>query len=120
MKELQLVYGYAQRFAEIGIADALHERFSSPSLALENISLKVVALNDEICRLLLIVVALIPFFSFLLSKLVGSDVKIAIILNGRLDRPILLSNDIEMIIVQAKESHATCKDVITAGSALSA
>ncbi|RWR92503.1 armadillo repeat-containing protein 6 isoform X1 [Cinnamomum micranthum f. kanehirae] len=48
------VYGYARRFAQIGIAaalvDALHEGISSPSLASASIALKAVAVNDEICR----------------------------------------------------------------------
>lgn len=43
------VYGYARRFAQIGIAavlvDALHEGISSPSLASASIALKAVAVN---------------------------------------------------------------------------
>ncbi|KAA8545907.1 hypothetical protein F0562_020642 [Nyssa sinensis] len=48
------VYGYARRFAKIGIAvalvDSLHEGLSSPSLLSASIALKAVAVNDEICR----------------------------------------------------------------------
>lgn len=43
------VYGYARRFAQIGIAavlvDSLHEGISSPSLASASIALKAVAVN---------------------------------------------------------------------------
>ncbi|KAL7002779.1 hypothetical protein U1Q18_003936 [Sarracenia purpurea var. burkii] len=48
------VYGYARRFAKIGIAealvDSLKEGLSSPSLVSAAITLKAVAVNDEICR----------------------------------------------------------------------
>lgn len=48
------VYGYARKFAKIGIAEALveslREGISSPSLVSASIALKAVAVNDEICR----------------------------------------------------------------------
>ncbi|XP_057502527.1 uncharacterized protein LOC130786264 [Actinidia eriantha] len=48
------VYGYARRFAKIGIAealvDSLKEGISSPSLVSATITLKAVAVNEEICR----------------------------------------------------------------------
>uniref|UniRef100_A0A2P2JI90 LRRK2 ARM repeat domain-containing protein n=1 Tax=Rhizophora mucronata TaxID=61149 RepID=A0A2P2JI90_RHIMU len=48
------VYGYARRFAKIGIAgalvDSLHAGLTSPSLVSASIALKAVAVNDEICR----------------------------------------------------------------------
>ncbi|KAH0451989.1 hypothetical protein IEQ34_019288 [Dendrobium chrysotoxum] len=48
------VYGYARRFAKVGIADALvdalHDGLSSSSLVSACIALKAVAVNDEICR----------------------------------------------------------------------
>ncbi|KAM7474918.1 hypothetical protein LguiB_022161 [Lonicera macranthoides] len=48
------VYGYARKFAKIGIAeslvDSLCEGLSSPSLVSASIALKSVAINDEICR----------------------------------------------------------------------
>ncbi|MBA0733342.1 hypothetical protein Gogos_017371 [Gossypium gossypioides] len=48
------VYGYARRFAKIGIAKALveslHGGLSSPSLVSASIALKAVAVNDEICK----------------------------------------------------------------------
>ncbi|PPR85478.1 hypothetical protein GOBAR_AA35220 [Gossypium barbadense] len=48
------VYGYARRFAKIGIAKALVESLhggpSSPSLVSASIALKAVAVNDEICK----------------------------------------------------------------------
>ncbi|KAA8538646.1 hypothetical protein F0562_028160 [Nyssa sinensis] len=48
------VFGYARKFAKIGIAealvDALHEGLSSPSLVSVSIALRAVAVNDEICR----------------------------------------------------------------------
>ncbi|KAM7474920.1 hypothetical protein LguiB_022163 [Lonicera macranthoides] len=48
------VYGYARKFAKIGIAeslvDSLREGLSSPSLVSASIALKSVAVNDEICR----------------------------------------------------------------------
>ncbi|KAK2665152.1 hypothetical protein Ddye_003726 [Dipteronia dyeriana] len=47
------VYGYARRFAKIGIARALahslQASISTPSLAAASIALKAVAVNDEIC-----------------------------------------------------------------------
>ncbi|KAK6946150.1 hypothetical protein RJ641_013694 [Dillenia turbinata] len=48
------VYGYARRFAKLGIAGALVESLqgglSSPGLVSASIALKAVAVNDEICR----------------------------------------------------------------------
>ncbi|XP_061978613.1 uncharacterized protein LOC133699399 [Populus nigra] len=48
------VYGYARRFAKIGIARALVESLrsglTSPSLVSASIALKAVAVNDEICK----------------------------------------------------------------------
>lgn len=48
------VFGYARKFAKLGIAealvDSLHEGISSPSLVSATIALKAVAVNDEICR----------------------------------------------------------------------
>uniref|UniRef100_A0A803NPF4 Armadillo repeat-containing protein 6 n=1 Tax=Cannabis sativa TaxID=3483 RepID=A0A803NPF4_CANSA len=48
------VYGYARKFAKIGIAEALvaslQTELSSPSLVSASIALKAVAVNDEICR----------------------------------------------------------------------
>uniref|UniRef100_A0A7N0VD33 LRRK2 ARM repeat domain-containing protein n=1 Tax=Kalanchoe fedtschenkoi TaxID=63787 RepID=A0A7N0VD33_KALFE len=48
------VYGYARRFAKIGIAgalvDLLHEGITSPSLVSASIALKSIAVNDEICK----------------------------------------------------------------------
>ncbi|KDP38234.1 hypothetical protein JCGZ_04877 [Jatropha curcas] len=48
------VYGYARRFAKIGIAGALvqslHGGLTSPSLVSATIALKAVAVNDEICK----------------------------------------------------------------------
>ncbi|PIA46448.1 hypothetical protein AQUCO_01500175v1 [Aquilegia coerulea] len=47
------VYGYARRFAKIGIVEALvsalHEGINSPNLISASIALKAVAVNDEIC-----------------------------------------------------------------------
>ncbi|XP_073027613.1 uncharacterized protein [Primulina eburnea] len=48
------VFGYARKFAKLGIAkllmDSLREGLSSPSLISASIALKAVAVNDEICR----------------------------------------------------------------------
>ncbi|XP_030945093.1 armadillo repeat-containing protein 6 [Quercus lobata] len=48
------VYGYARRFAKIGIAralvDSLHAGLSSPGLVSASIALKAIAVNDEICK----------------------------------------------------------------------
>lgn len=48
------VYGYARKFAEVGIAgvlvDSLHEGFSSPNLFSACIALKAVAVNVSLCR----------------------------------------------------------------------
>ncbi|KAF5201662.1 Armadillo repeat-containing protein [Thalictrum thalictroides] len=47
------VFGYARRFAKIGIVEALvsalHEGINSPNLISASIALKAVAVNDEIC-----------------------------------------------------------------------
>ncbi|XP_042495677.1 armadillo repeat-containing protein 6 [Macadamia integrifolia] len=102
------VYGYARRFADIGIAvtlvDALREGLSSPSLVSASIALKAVAVNDEICRLIAdnggidAVLCCIDdsgeqnnkvvakAFCSLLSKLAGSDAnKTAIVQNRGMD-----------------------------------
>ncbi|KAJ8625087.1 hypothetical protein MRB53_033617 [Persea americana] len=109
------VYGYARRFAQIGIAaalvDALHEGISSPSLASASIALKAVAVNDEICRSIAECggidavlqclddsgeqnnKAVAKACCSLLSKLAGSDAnKSAIVEKGGLDRLITLSS----------------------------
>ncbi|KAL9691428.1 hypothetical protein QQ045_011850 [Rhodiola kirilowii] len=48
------VYGYARRFAKIGITeslvDSIHEGIASPSLVSSSIALKSIAVNDEICK----------------------------------------------------------------------
>ncbi|XP_023511541.1 armadillo repeat-containing protein 6 [Cucurbita pepo subsp. pepo] len=48
------VYGYARRFAKIGIAnalvDSLHGGLNSAGLVSASIALKAVAVNDEICK----------------------------------------------------------------------
>ncbi|KAK4341287.1 hypothetical protein RND71_039788 [Anisodus tanguticus] len=48
------VYGYARRFAKIGIVealvDSLHEGIKAPNLVSASVALKAVAVNDEICR----------------------------------------------------------------------
>nr|GEV33094.1 hypothetical protein [Tanacetum cinerariifolium] len=48
------VFGYARKFAKIGIVDALVESLkdglSSPSLVSATIALKAIAVNDDICR----------------------------------------------------------------------
>lgn len=48
------VYGYARRFAKIGIVealvDSLHEGIKVPSLVSAAVALKAIAVNDEICR----------------------------------------------------------------------
>lgn len=48
------VYGYARRFAKIGVAralvDSLHAGLNSPGLVSASIALKAVAVNDEICK----------------------------------------------------------------------
>ncbi|XXG86548.1 hypothetical protein AAC387_Pa11g1419 [Persea americana] len=109
------VYGYARRFAQIGIAaalvDALHEGISSPSLASVSIALKAVAVNDEICRSIAECggidavlqclddsgeqnnKAVAKACCSLLSKLAGSDAnKSSIVEKGGLDRLITLSS----------------------------
>ncbi|PHU03106.1 hypothetical protein BC332_28357 [Capsicum chinense] len=48
------VYGYARRFAKIGIVealvDSLHVWIKAPSLVSATVALKAIAVNDEICR----------------------------------------------------------------------
>ncbi|XP_027105897.1 uncharacterized protein [Coffea arabica] len=48
------VYGYARRFAKMGIVETLvhtlHEGLSSPCVVSACIALKAVAVNDEVCR----------------------------------------------------------------------
>ncbi|KAI8014341.1 Armadillo repeat-containing protein 6 [Camellia lanceoleosa] len=108
------VYGYARRFAKIGIAEALvdllKEGLSSPSLVSATMTLKAVAVNDEICRSIAAsggVDAVLRCIGdsgeqgnkivaraccSLLSKLAGSDTnKSAIIEKGGMDRIIKLS-----------------------------
>ncbi|XVE93319.1 hypothetical protein REPUB_Repub01dG0181600 [Reevesia pubescens] len=108
------VYGYARRFAKIGIAralvESLHEGLSSPSLVSANIALKAVAVNDEICKSIADsggIDALLKCVDdsgeqcnktvartccSLLSKLAGSDSnKNAIVEKGGMDRLIKLS-----------------------------
>ncbi|GLT55817.1 hypothetical protein SLA2020_289050 [Shorea laevis] len=108
------VYGYARRFAKIGIAralvDSLHARLSSPGLVSASIALKAVAVNDEICKSIAdgggIDVLLkclddgceqdnktvVRTCCSLLSKLAGSDSnKSAIVEKGGMERLIKLS-----------------------------
>ncbi|KAH9656227.1 ARM repeat superfamily protein [Citrus sinensis] len=108
------VYGYARRFAKIGIARALvhslHAGLSSPSLISASIALKAVAVNDEICKSVAEnggIDALLRCIDdsglqgnktvariccSLLSKLAGSDSnKSAIIENGGMDKLIVVS-----------------------------
>ncbi|THG20869.1 hypothetical protein TEA_024089 [Camellia sinensis var. sinensis] len=108
------VYGYARRFAKIGIAEALvdllKEGLSSPCLVSATMTLKAVAVNDEICRSIAAsggVDAVLRCIGdsgeqgnkivaraacSLLSKLAGSDTnKSAIIEKGGMDRIIKLS-----------------------------
>ncbi|XP_058088585.1 uncharacterized protein LOC131235417 [Magnolia sinica] len=109
------VFGYARRFAKIGIAgivvDALREGVNSPCLASASIALKAVAVNDEICKSIAecggidVVLqciddsgaqnnkAVASACCSLLSKLAGSDAnKSAIVQKGGLDRLIKLSS----------------------------
>ncbi|XP_015059111.1 armadillo repeat-containing protein 6 isoform X1 [Solanum pennellii] len=48
------VYGYARRFAKVGIVealvDSLHDGIKAPSLVSASVALKAIAVNDEICR----------------------------------------------------------------------
>ncbi|KAA8536167.1 hypothetical protein F0562_028645 [Nyssa sinensis] len=108
------VYGYARKFAKIGIAealvDALHEGLSSPSLVSASIALRAVAVNDEICRSIADSCGIDAVLQCiddsgeqgnktvaraccsLLSKLAGSDAnKSAIVEKGGMDRLIKLS-----------------------------
>lgn len=108
------VYGYARRFAKIGIARALvhslHSGLSSPSLISASIALKAVAVNDEICKSVAEnggIDALLRCIDdsglqgnktvariccSLLSKLAGSDSnKSAIIEKGGMDKLIVVS-----------------------------
>ncbi|PON49178.1 Beta-catenin [Parasponia andersonii] len=103
------VYGYARKFAKIGIAEALvaslQADLHSPSLVSASIALKAVTVNDEICKSIAenggidAVVRCIDDSSeqgnktvarvccSLLSKLAGSDTnKNAIVEKGGLDR----------------------------------
>ncbi|XP_059653925.1 uncharacterized protein LOC132300733 [Cornus florida] len=108
------VYGYARRFAKIGIAqalvEALHEGLSSPGLVSASIALKAVAVNDEICRSIAenggvdAVLKCIDdsaeqgnktvarAFCSLLSKLAGSDANKNTIVEKGMDRLIKLSS----------------------------
>ncbi|XP_022746473.1 armadillo repeat-containing protein 6 [Durio zibethinus] len=108
------VYGYARKFAKIGIAralvESLHGGLSSPSLVSVSIALKAVAVNDEICKSIADaggIDALLKCVDdsgeqgnktvartccLLLSKLAGSDSnKSAIVEKGGMDRLIKLS-----------------------------
>ncbi|EXC17381.1 Armadillo repeat-containing protein 6 [Morus notabilis] len=108
------VYGYARKFAKIGIVGALvgslQAELSSPSLVSASIALKAVAVNDEICKSIAenggidAVLRCIDESSeqgnktvarvccSLLSKLAGSDAnKNAIVEKRGLDRLIKLS-----------------------------
>ncbi|KAI3753198.1 hypothetical protein L2E82_25244 [Cichorium intybus] len=109
------VYGYARRFAKIGITealvDSLNEGLNSSSLVSITIALKAIAVNDEICRSvaekggidsLLICIdesgiqgnkTVAKSCCSLLSKLAGSDFnKSAIIERKGLNRLITLSS----------------------------
>ncbi|XVF45186.1 hypothetical protein PTKIN_Ptkin02bG0184800 [Pterospermum kingtungense] len=108
------VYGYARRFAKIGIAralvESLHEGLSSSSLVSASIALKAVSVNDEICKSIADAGGIDALLKCvddsgelgnkivartccsLLSKLAGSDSnKSAIVEKGGLDRLIKLS-----------------------------
>ncbi|KAH7865499.1 hypothetical protein Vadar_007458 [Vaccinium darrowii] len=108
------VYGYARRFAKTGIAEvlveSLKEGLSSPSLVSATVTLKAVAVNDEICRSIAEsggVDAVLRCIDdsgeqgnqtvarvccSLLSKLAGSDTnKSAIVQKGGMDRLIKLA-----------------------------
>ncbi|GMJ05607.1 hypothetical protein like AT4G33945 [Hibiscus trionum] len=108
------VYGYARRFAKIGIAralvESLHGGISLPSLVSASIALKAVAVNDEICKSIADAGGIDTLLKCvddsgeqqnktvartccsLLSKLAGSDSnKSAIVEKGGLDRLIKLS-----------------------------
>ncbi|XP_073118550.1 uncharacterized protein [Henckelia pumila] len=108
------VFGYARKFAKLGIAkilvDSLREGLSSPSLISASIALKAVAVNDEICRSIAhdggisVILHCIDDSGLqgnnnvartccsLLSKLAGSDEnKSAIVEQGGMDKLINLS-----------------------------
>lgn len=108
------VYGYARKFAKIGITDALvdslHTGLSSPDLVSACITLKATAVNDEICKSIAekggidVVLKCIDdsgeqgntdvakVCCSLLSKLAGSDAnKSAIVGKGGMDKLIKLS-----------------------------
>ncbi|XP_075108465.1 uncharacterized protein LOC107781027 [Nicotiana tabacum] len=108
------VYGYARRFAKIGIVEvlvgSLHEGIKSPSLVSASIALKAVAVNDEICRAVAdnggidAILRCIDDSSeqgekvvartccSLLSKLAGSDInKSSIVEKGGMDKLIKLA-----------------------------
>eukprot|EP00257_Ricinus_communis_P017923 XP_015576491.1 armadillo repeat-containing protein 6 [Ricinus communis] len=108
------VYGYARRFAKIGIAGALveslHGGLTSPSLVSACIALKAVAVNDEICKSIAErggIDAILQCIDdsgeqgnktvartccSLLSKLAGSDsIKSVIVEKGGMDRLIRLA-----------------------------
>lgn len=109
------VYGYARRFAKIGIAgalvDSLHGGITSLSLVSASIALKAVAVNDEICKSIAdnggidVVLKCIDDTGeqgnasiaktscSLLTKLAGSDAnKSAIVEKGGMNRLIKLSS----------------------------
>ncbi|KAL3814198.1 hypothetical protein ACJIZ3_015466 [Penstemon smallii] len=107
------VFGYARKFAKLGIAEILVDSLgglSSPSLISASIALRAVAVNDEICRAIAnnggidVVLRCIDDSGLqgnyavaraclsLLSKLAGSDAnKNAIVEKGGMDRLISLT-----------------------------
>ncbi|GFQ04739.1 armadillo repeat-containing protein 6 [Phtheirospermum japonicum] len=108
------VFGYARKFAKLGIAevlvDSLREGLNTPCLISASIALKVVAVNDEICRSIAysggidVILRCLDDSGLqgnsdvakaccsLLSKLAGSDAnKSAIVEKGGMDRLVNLS-----------------------------
>lgn len=108
------VYGYARKFAKVGIAgalvDSIRDGLGSSNLIQASIALKAVAVNDEICRsiadnggidVFLQIIddsggqgnkTVAKAFCSLLSKVAGSDSnKAAIVEKGGMDRLIRLA-----------------------------
>ncbi|KAL3621179.1 hypothetical protein CASFOL_036091 [Castilleja foliolosa] len=108
------VFGYARKFAKLGIAevlvDSLREGLNTPCLISASIALKVVAVNEEICRSIAnsggidVILKCLDDSGLqgnsdvakaccsLLSKLAGSDAnKSAIVEKGGMDRLVSLS-----------------------------
>ncbi|CAA7395814.1 unnamed protein product [Spirodela intermedia] len=129
------VYGYARKFAQIGISDALVEALKdglhSPGVISICVALKAVAVNDEICRsisekggidaVLKCIVesseqndkAIARSCCSLLFKLAGSDSnKNTIVQNGGLDNLIKLSS-------KFFDDPAVLQEIMTVISALS-